>query len=49
VEAGTNHIDVRWRITTDQWVGIGLSLGALAITLAWVWKGRRRLDVSGFR
>jgi len=49
VEAGTNHIDVRWRITTDQWVGIGLSLGALAITLAWVWKGRRKLDVSGFR
>jgi hypothetical protein len=49
VEAGTNHIDVRWRITTDQWAGIGLSLGALAITLAFGWKGRRRLDVGGFR
>jgi uncharacterized membrane protein len=49
VVAGTNHIDVRWRVTTDQWVGIGLSLGALAITLAFGWKGRRRLAVSGFR
>jgi hypothetical protein len=49
VVAGTNHIEVRWRITTDQWVGIGLSLGALAITLAFGWKGRRRRAVSGFR
>jgi hypothetical protein len=49
VVAGTNHIEVRWRITTDQWVGIGLSLCALAITLAFGWKGRRRLAVSGFR
>ncbi|MGD0366059.1 MAG: 6-pyruvoyl-tetrahydropterin synthase-related protein [Acidobacteriaceae bacterium] len=49
IEAGANHIDVRWRFTIDQWAGIGLSLGALAITLAFGWKGRRRLDVGGFR
>jgi hypothetical protein len=49
VDAGTNHIDVRWCITNDQWAGIGLSLGALAITLALGWKGKRRIDVDGFR
>ncbi|MGB9028820.1 MAG: hypothetical protein WCC27_01770, partial [Acidobacteriaceae bacterium] len=49
IEAGTSHIDVRWRITGDQWAGIGLSLAALAITLVLWLKGRRRLDVSSFR
>jgi hypothetical protein len=49
IEAGTNRIDVQWRITNDQWAGIGLSLVALAATLARSWKGRRRLDVTGFR
>ncbi len=49
IEAGTNRIDVQWRITNDQWAGIGLSLLALAATLACSWKGRRRLDVTGFR
>jgi uncharacterized membrane protein len=49
IEAGTNRIDVQWRITNDQSAGIGLSLLALAATLACSWKGRRRLDVTGFR
>jgi uncharacterized membrane protein len=49
IEAGTNRIDVQWRITNDQSAGIGLSLVALAATLARSWKGRRRLDVTGFR
>ena len=49
IEAGMNRIDVRWRITNDQWAGIGLSLLALAATLACSWKARRRLDVTGFR
>jgi hypothetical protein len=49
VAAGTNGIDVRWHTTRDQWTGIAVSLLALAITLALGWKGRRRLDGSGFR
>ncbi|MGA7350412.1 MAG: 6-pyruvoyl-tetrahydropterin synthase-related protein [Acidobacteriaceae bacterium] len=49
IAAGTNHIDVRWRTTGDQWAGIGISLAALAITLVLWLKGRRRIDGSGFR
>lgn len=49
VDAGTNHLEVRWRVMRDQWAGAGLSLGALAITLGLGWKGRRRIDVDGFR
>lgn len=49
VAAGTNQIDVRWRRTRDQWAGIGLTLVALAVTLALGWNGKRRLDVSRFR
>lgn len=46
---GVNQIDVRWRLTADQWTGIGIFLAALAITLGLGWKERRRLDVNGFR
>jgi uncharacterized membrane protein len=42
VQAGANRIDVRWRRTTDQWLGDGVSLGALAITLTLAWMGRRK-------
>ena len=42
VEAGANRIDVRWCITEDQWAGIGISLGALAITLTLSWTERRK-------
>lgn len=49
VQAGTNRIDVRWRTTADQGTGILLSLGALAVTLALIWKGRRRLHGASFR
>jgi hypothetical protein len=49
VEAGANRIDVRWRVTRDQWAGYGVSLAALAITLTFSWKGRRRLDGASFR
>ncbi len=42
VEAGANEIDVRWRRTSDQWAGDGVSLAALAITLALAWLERRR-------
>jgi hypothetical protein len=34
IDAGTNRIDVRWKITSDQWAGILLSIVALAITFA---------------
>ncbi|HLJ77923.1 MAG TPA: 6-pyruvoyl-tetrahydropterin synthase-related protein [Acidobacteriaceae bacterium] len=42
VEPGSNHIDVTWRTTGDQWAGIVLSLCGLAVTLAWNWIERRR-------
>jgi hypothetical protein len=44
VEAGENRIDVRWRTTGDTWAGIGLSLGAVAITLALIWAAGRKLQ-----
>jgi len=49
IAAGTNHLEVRWRETADQWIGIGLSLAALAITLAVAWKERRRPDANRIR
>ncbi len=49
LDPGVNRIEVRWRLTADQWAGIGVSLSALAITLGLGWKERRRLDVNGFR
>jgi hypothetical protein len=33
IPAGVTRIDVRWRVTSDEWGGIVLSLVALAITL----------------
>ena len=45
--AGTNRIEVRWRLTQDQTAGILLSLAALAITLALAWKGRANSDAVG--
>ena len=47
--AGTNRIDIRWRLTADQRIGSVLSLLALAITLALAWKGRRRADARSIR
>jgi hypothetical protein len=41
VESGANRLDVRWRTTWDQWAGIWVSLGTLAVTLAWSWIERR--------
>jgi hypothetical protein len=49
VRPGANRVDVRWRVTRDQWVGYGVSLAALAITLTFGWKGRRRPDGASFR
>jgi len=49
LKSGANQIDVRWRTTRDQWAGYGVSLAALAITLTFGWKGRRRLDGASFR
>jgi hypothetical protein len=49
VDAGVNRIDVRWRLTRDEWEGIWLSLVALAITLACAWaevRDRRRATAS---
>ncbi len=47
IAAGTNRIEVRWRLTRDQTGGILLSLAALAITLALAWKGRAKSDTVG--
>lgn len=44
--AGTNRIEVRWKLTWDQQAGILLSLIALAITLALAWKGRIGSDAG---
>ena len=41
IAAGATHIDVRWRRTADQDIGIALSLIALAITLFYAWNERR--------
>jgi hypothetical protein len=41
VGAGTIRIDARWGTTGDAWAGRWVSLAALAITLAWMWKERR--------
>ncbi len=41
VPAGTNVIEVRWRMPGDLRAGIAISLGALAVTLALGWKERR--------
>lgn len=40
--AGRNQIDVRWVTTGDAWAGRGISLTALAITLALALKERRK-------
>jgi hypothetical protein len=37
VDRGENRIEVRWRTTADQQAGIGISLLALAVTLALGW------------
>ena len=34
IPAGASRIDIRWRLTRDEWAGIVLSLLALAITLS---------------
>jgi hypothetical protein len=49
LEPGANRISVRWHVTSDQWVGVGLSMASLAFTLALAVKGRRKVDVGGFR
>jgi hypothetical protein len=42
VEAGANVVEVRWRSTWDQYAGIWVSLGTLALMLAWGWIAGRR-------
>ncbi|MGA8162059.1 MAG: 6-pyruvoyl-tetrahydropterin synthase-related protein [Acidobacteriaceae bacterium] len=49
VKAGATQIDVRWGTTEDVWAGRWISLAALAITLAWMWKERRRDRDQNFR
>ena len=49
VMPGVNRIEVRWARTPDAWAGDALSLAALAVTLAFAWKGRRRLYDGNFR
>lgn len=49
VHAGTTRIDVRWETTPDAWAGRLLSLTALAVTLAWMWKERRTKRDGKFR
>ncbi len=47
IPAGANRIDIRWRLTRDEWAGIVLSLLALAITLSLARKRRRNLHDDG--
>ncbi|HEX3660282.1 MAG TPA: 6-pyruvoyl-tetrahydropterin synthase-related protein [Acidobacteriaceae bacterium] len=49
VKAGATRIDVRWGTTGDEWAGRWLSLAALAVTLAWMWKERRTAGDENFR
>lgn len=49
VAPGVTRIDVRWESTRDEWAGRWLSLVALAVTLAWVWKERRTNRDGNFR
>jgi hypothetical protein len=49
VQAGATRIDVRWGTTGDAWAGRWLSLMALAVTLAWMWKERRTGRDENFR
>jgi 6-pyruvoyl-tetrahydropterin synthase related domain len=49
VSAGVNRINAGWGTTGDVWDGRGLSLAALAITLAWMWKERRTGRDENFR
>lgn len=42
VDAGANHIAVRWVTTSDVWAGRGISLAALAVTLALILLERRK-------
>ncbi|HEX3987417.1 MAG TPA: 6-pyruvoyl-tetrahydropterin synthase-related protein [Acidobacteriaceae bacterium] len=49
VKAGTTRIEVRWGTTRDAWAGRWLSLAALAVTLAWMWKERRTGRDENFR
>jgi len=49
VPAGATRIDVQWVTTPDEWVGRSLSLVALAVTLAWMWKERRTKRDKKFR
>lgn len=41
--AGVNRIDIRWITTGDVWAGRGLSIAALAITLAFSRRERRKI------
>lgn len=42
IAAGVNQIEVRWRMTRDEWTGVWLSLSAVVIVLAWAAAERRR-------
>jgi len=49
VKAGATRIEVRWETTPDEWAGRWVSLAALAVTLAWMWKERRTNRDEKFR
>lgn len=49
VKPGVTNIIVRWAATPDVWAGRWLSLVALAVTLAWMWKERRMKRDGNFR
>ncbi|HVT98056.1 MAG TPA: hypothetical protein VHE33_11160 [Acidobacteriaceae bacterium] len=48
IAAGTTRIDVRWHLTADVWIGLVLTLLAVAITLFSWGKERRRPHANSF-
>lgn len=49
IGAGDQVVDVRWRTTEDQWIGILVSAGALLVILASGWIAGRRRELSAPR
>jgi hypothetical protein len=49
LKPGITRINVHWGTTGDAWAGRWISLAALAITLAWMWKERRTRRGEKFR
>jgi hypothetical protein len=49
VKAGETRIVAQWAATPDEWAGRAISLLALAVTLAWMWKEERTKRDEKFR